>query len=182
MIIEVLDMDDSTTGPAANSIGLWNAKARPGPGRTIIKLYGMSNGVTEMVHAIKHAAQPRSIEVLRIWGHGYPGGQGVSGGTGGNTFANDFAGMAVSNFSAIRNILVELTPLFAPAGRVELRGCNVAQGNGDQLLVYLAQIWRVPVQGGTITQHAGSNWDGAVAEATPSGGLRSVIGTPLEVI
>src|SRR5690242_4319053 len=114
MIIEVLDMDDSTTGPAANSIGLWNAKARPGPGRTVIKLYGMSNGVAQMVTAIKRAARPHSIEVLRIWGHGYPGGQGISGGTDGNTFANDFAGMTVSNFNGIRNTLAELSRLFAP--------------------------------------------------------------------
>ncbi|MBI1745335.1 MAG: hypothetical protein HYR55_01955 [Acidobacteria bacterium] len=179
MIIEVLDMDDSVTGPAANSIGLWNARTRPGPGRTIIKYYGMSNGVAQMVADIKKATGRSSINVLRIWGHGYPGGQGVSGGVAGATFANDFAGMTVSNVSALSSTLGQLRPLFARGARTELRGCNVAQGNGDQLLVSLARIWGVPVQGGSITQHAGSNWDGPVTEATPAGGLRCVVGTPL---
>jgi hypothetical protein len=179
MIIEVIDMDDSTTGPASASIGLWNARTRPGAGRTILKLYGMSNGVGQMVSEIRQVARAGSISVLRIWGHGYPGGQGVSGGHSGTSFRDDFAGMTVDNFEGIRGTLGTLRPLFVPGGRVELRGCDVAQGNGDQLLVKLAKLWGVRVQGGTVVQHAGSNWDGQPVEAGPDGGLRSVIGTPL---
>lgn len=180
MIVEVIDMDDSTTGLPQNSIGLWNAAHRPQDGRVIVKLYGMSNGVEEMVTQIEQRVQSGRIDLLRVWGHGYPGGQGVSGGHDGTAFQNDFAGMTVTNFSGIQHSLSRLTALFTPNAKVELRGCTVAQGAGSRLLTLLAQLWGVPVQGGAVTQHASSNWDPPVYEADPpNGALRCVPGSPL---
>lgn len=179
MIINVIDMDDSTTRPAANSIGAWNDRVLTNQGgSTIIRMYGMSNGVAEMVRRVCEIAAPNSIDVLRIWGHASPGDQNVSSESGGSIH---WSGISVSNFSNIQAELDRITTLFAVNARAELRGCSVAGSNsGEQLLTLLAGLWRVPVYGGSVTQRtAHSDWIPPVYCAQPNGSMMSTTGIPV---
>jgi hypothetical protein len=176
MIINVIDMDDSTTRPAANSIGAWNDRVLTAQATsTIIHMYGMSNGVAEMVKQVVAAASHGSIEVFRIWGHASGGSQNVSSESGG---AAHWAGISVGNFESLRPELAKLTHLFAAGARAELRGCSVASGNaGERLLQLLATLWGVPVYGGSVTQRtAHSDWIPPVYCAEPNGSMSSSAG------
>jgi hypothetical protein len=179
MIINVVDMDDSTTRPAANSIGAWNDRVLTQQGdSTIIRMYGMSNGVIVMVQNIRQAATVQSIDILRIWGHASQGDQNVSAESGGSIH---WSGISVANFPQIKGELLLLRDLFKPGGWAELRGCSVAGGNdGEELLKLLAATWNIPVYGGSVTQRtAHSDWIPPVYRAEPNGGMSSSAGIPI---
>lgn len=176
MIINVLDMDDSTTRAAADSIGAWNDRVLTEQGNsTIIRMYGMSNGVGEMVARVCEVAAQGTIDILRIWGHASGGSQNVSAESGGSIH---WAGISTSNFSDLEAELGRFTDLFAVNGWAELRGCSVAAGTeGERLLVMLAGLWQVPVYGGSVTQRtAHSDWIPPVFCARPNGAMLSTSG------
>ena len=180
MIIDVIDMEDSTTRAAGDSIGVWNLREITRLGTShVIQLYGMCNGVEAMIDSVMEVAGLGLIEALRIWGHGTPGSQAVSAGdmSAGEVTAH-WAGISLTNFEAMAPILGRLTPYFSPCGRVELRGCSVAdQTDGEQLLLQLAALWCVPVYAGRVTQRtAHSDWIPPVTRATPGGSLSSTSG------
>jgi hypothetical protein len=135
-------------------------------------MYGMSNGVAQVISEIANRAPAGGVDVLRIWSHGRAGGQTFTGGHGGEAYrVAHWTGISVANIEAMAPTLAELAPLMAPNGRVELRGCEVANGNeGTQLLVRLAEIWGVPVLAGSATQYR-AEWDGTVVMARPDGSL-----------
>ncbi len=171
MIIDVLDMEDPVLGKNRqqwlNYLGASSVK---------INMYGMSNGVGQMISDIKQRASIGRLERLRIWSHGAPGMQNVSAGASGSG-AVHWASLSVSNIAQVRETLAQLRPYFSPHhAHVELRGCNVAQGaQGEQLLVELARIWGVPVQAGTVVQTTG-RWAGTVVQAEPNGALSCTTG------
>jgi Domain of unknown function (DUF4347) len=165
MNIDVIDMTDPNVGndvtTCLNSLGVVS---------TQLPLYGMSNGLAQMVSSVQEVAT-EAIQALRIWGHGGPGSQNVTGGAAGNA-AQDFAGLNTDNFGQLR----PLAPLFHPNGWVELRGCSVGAGaEGAALLLDLAALFNVSVYGATTTQ-SGSDWEGPVTRATPSGSLSTGVG------
>jgi hypothetical protein len=165
MNIDVIDMADPNVGndvtARLNSLGVVSKQ---------LPLYGMSNGLAQMVSSVQEVTT-EAIQALRIWGHGGPGSQTVTGGTAGDA-AQDFAGIDTENFGQLQ----PLAPLFDPNGWVELRGCSVGAGNeGAALLLDLAALFNVSVYGATTTQ-AGTGWDGPVTRATPSGSLSTGMG------
>lgn len=146
-------------------------------GQSVLEMPGMSHGVGYMVTQVTHAARPGSIEVLRIYSHGHAGAVNVSGGQ--VEGAEDWAGIDLSNVDNVAPVLARLAPYFAPQARVELYGCLAAKGSqGEQLIVELSRIWNVRVQAQTTESPIGSiQFMGAVVEANPGGGLRTVVRT-----
>ena len=175
MNIDVIDMEDPQLG--ADRQGQLD---RLGANSVRMVVYGMCNGVAQVITNITQVAPIRNLTALRIWSHGRSGGQTFTGGHGGEEYrVAHWTGISTANIEAMRDTLAQLTPYFAPLGRAELRGCEVASGNdGERLLLRLAQIWRVPVLAGSATQYR-AEWDGTVVKATPEGGLMCVSPTPI---
>jgi hypothetical protein len=177
MKIDVVDMDDAVLGTHRRGLA-------QSSGSTVIEMNGMSNGIGQMVTNIMNAASPGSIEVLRIWGHGWSGGQLISSGHSAQTGVDHGSGLWASNLSQFQNTLGQLRSYFASGGRVELKGCQVASGTaGEDFLKALARIFGVNVVGAVETQGgawvAGQHWNGPLVQASPNGGLSSVIGHSL---
>ncbi len=174
MVIDCIDMTDAGLG--ASRIAGLNAAC---VASTQIQFYGESNGVTQMVSSVLSAASAGTLDALRIWGHGYPGGQNVTGGADGDTADQDFAGMSGANFNQTVGVLQQLKPLFSASGRAELRGCSVGAGaDGNVLLLDLASLWNVPVYGGDVVQFS-ADWTPPVTCASPSGACSTTSGPPL---
>lgn len=174
LVIDVIDMEDATLGGNRQQ---WLSYL--GASSSRIEMYGMSNGVGQMVTDIIRALGPSSLDRLRIWGHGWSGGQIVSAGGSANAAVQHWAGLTVQNLVAMRPTLLRLSPYFSSHAHVELRGCSVGQGaSGERLLEGLASIWGVPVQAGTVVQSTG-RWAGTVVQATPSGALTCETATPV---
>ncbi len=137
-----------------------------------IHMQPVSNGVQQMVdNVINRVKSSGSLNLLRIWGHGWAGGQLISSDAdkkidpgahnnqiwGGNVYDNAY-------------YLQNLTPLFAGDGILELHGCAVADGpEGEMFLVKLAQAINVPVaastrvqggEGSKINSEKGIGWEG----------------------
>ncbi len=150
-------------------------------GDQIIFSYGgMSNGVGQMVEDVRNVAGLRSIQVLRIWSHGQPGGQAVSAAPGINP-QGQRAGIAMTNYKDIAGDLGQLAPCFTAGGRLELRGCNVAVGStGEDLLKALARLLQVDVYAQIENQPIGPvDWTGPVLRATPAGMVFRTSGIPV---
>jgi hypothetical protein len=172
MYIDCIDMTDSNLGN--NRIQWLNYLC---VASTQLQFYGMSNGVQQMVNGVTNAASGSTIDVLRIWGHGGPGGQNVTAGASGTSGNQDFAGITVDNFNQLG--LEQLASRFSSGGSLELRGCNVAaDGSGNALLLDLASLLCVPVYGGILVQDSGL-WTPPVTCAYPSGGLATTAGPPV---
>lgn len=143
---------------------------------TPIVLYGMCNGVGQMVSdVIRMAKKTRSIDLLQIHGHGTGGLQNISAGefNGGELLA----GISNDNFEKIKSTLNQLTPYFSTNGRIQLMGCNVA-GNkaGDKLLIKLAKLWGHTVTAGALSQYSNTaeevfEFEGPTSTAHPNGDL-----------
>lgn len=167
MIIDVLDVTEESDRHEEKAI-------RASGGRPIV-MYGMSGGVEHMVQQVSmRAGLAGQISLLRFHGHGGPGMMNVSAGK--EAHFEHHSGMANSNSKSVSNALRRLRPFFADPARVELHGCNVAQGvQGEQLLKNLARIWGVPVSAGTETQYGGTGrqftFEGPVHTALPSGAM-----------
>ncbi len=144
---------------------------------TRIIMYGMSNGVGQMIMDISQLAAVGDVDVLRIWSHGRAGGQTISGGHAGEAGrVQNWTGISVANLGAMSDELGQLNPYFSPSARVELRGCNVAaDSQGEALLQGLAGIWGVTVQGGILTQYH-IDWDGPVHQSDAQGNLSCTAG------
>jgi hypothetical protein len=172
MDVDVIDMEDPAVGRDVRT----RLDARR-VSSTKITMYGMCNGVGQMIQDITSVAPRGGVGVLRIWSHGRPGGQTVSGGHAGETGrVQDWTGISVANIDALQDQLVGLNAVFAPGARVELRGCSVAGGApGEELLQRLARLWGVTVQGGTVVQ-SGIDWVPPVVQAGPSGAMSCTMG------
>ncbi|MDQ6787913.1 MAG: DUF4347 domain-containing protein [Acidobacteriota bacterium] len=177
MKIDVVDMDDPILGTHRRNLA-------QSSGSTVIEMYGMSNGISQMVSNTRQAASLHSIEVLRIWGHGWSGGQLISAGHDSQIGVDHGSALWANNLPQFQATLSQLRNYFVSNGRVELKGCQVASGNaGEEFLKALASIFGVNVIGAVETQGgawvAGQHWNGPLVQATPNGGLSSVMGQSL---
>jgi hypothetical protein len=183
MKVDVIDMADANLGnDRANRVRNYSD--------AIIKMYPMSNGIIQMVDNVYNmiGAPGSFIEVLRIWGHGWAGGQLVAAGTDGQSGADNASALWGANVNDYAYYLQKLCDLFQSNAHVELKGCQVGQGDkGEMFLIKLAVIFNIPVQAAQLIQGgAGSNlttpglgWDGTVVEATPDYAVKYVQGSSL---
>jgi Domain of unknown function (DUF4347) len=163
MIIDIVDMTDQRLGEE-----MIRQLRQRGFGSPIL-LYGMSNGVAEMVSAIiRRVRRPRTITLLRINGHGAPGVQGIASGEmpdGGIHLAD----ITLGNLDAARPELERLKPYFRPEGVVILLGCAVGMNSrGRHFIQKLADFLEVPVLASDNPgeRHA-TYFDGQIAQARP---------------
>jgi hypothetical protein len=170
MKIDVIDMTDPNLGnDRANRVQNYSDG--------IIKMYPMSNGIVQMtIDVVNAVAQSQGLDVLRIWGHGWSGGQLLAAGADAQSGVDNASALSSYNINDYAWCLQNLCPLFSAAGHLELKGCQVAKSDaGELFLVKLAVILAVPVQASQAVQGgAGSNlttpgmgWDGTVVQATP---------------
>jgi hypothetical protein len=129
------------------------------------------------------------MSVLRIWGHGWAGGQLIAAGADTASGVNNASALRGSNVDEYAYYLSKLTELFSSDGHLELKGCSVGRGtSGEKFLIKLAVALNVPVQAGSITQggqesslssFSGIGWDGFVVEATSDYVIKYVAGSTL---
>ena len=141
-------------------------------GKKIIEMTPGPNGIGRMVDQIGRIVEkPGSLTVLRIYAHGNSGMMNVAGGEFDET--DSLSTLTLDTLPKVKHQLKQLTPYFAPGARVELLGCAVAKdAEGEKLLVELARIWNVRVQGTPKEEPiAAVQFTGAVYQAAPDGGL-----------
>lgn len=138
-----------------------------------IVLFGCSNGVQELVRAVKAKARGEgSIALLRIHGHGGEGNQGVSSGAANGQ--RHLAGISDENFGTTGAQLAMLQSLLCPYGSVQLLGCSVGGGaKGKSLVTKLTQSFGVPVTAAVQIQFGGGRktftFEGPTVTACPGG-------------
>jgi hypothetical protein len=131
----------------------------------------LARNVADMVDGvITRAGKLGTIRILRIFGHGRPGRQGMGAGQSYGTSDTVIAAGA----SRTNPALARLTPYFARGAVVQLHGCNVGVGwEGQYLLQKLAGLWNVRVQAAIDTQFPNlfvDEFEGSYWEADGSGG------------
>jgi hypothetical protein len=144
-------------------------------GGTPFLIGGMSNGVQQTVSMIRSAAS--NAFLLRFHGHGYPGSQGVGGGSGGPHELNRINTQApeACSLPKLHEVISHLKSIFGPYGSVQLMGCRTAHGNeGSEFLKALAYLVEVPVTAGLHFQYGGSGvstfkFEGLTRTAIPGG-------------
>jgi hypothetical protein len=126
-------------------------------GRATVVVYATSvaQGVYHTLYKSKHHQRGGKIRVLRFYGHGAPGAQIV----GGNTSLDDkHKVIDLDEQGKVRwgHALSLFRKFLDPdVSRVELHGCQVAQGDaGHDLLVGLANVFLVPVLAAPVKQHS----------------------------
>jgi hypothetical protein len=131
--------------------------------------------VTNAIQQIIGRTKPGSILLLRFFGHGSEGDQGISCGTGVSKLDTALMHTNVSD-PRYRCLLSPISAYMCPYGSAELHGCKTGRGiAGTQLLQQLANLWRVPVSAATGFQYdAGSdqavfNFEGNVSTIYPGG-------------
>jgi hypothetical protein len=150
---------------------------KPDVGSIIIRVPKMESGVMHMVSAIRKSVKPKSLWVMRMWGHGSCGEQLISAGHVDRFDDVWGAGINTFNFDNLRGALASLRPLFvSERARIELRGCIAGFGSfGSALMFNLAQTCGVRVHASDEYQRS-NNWVGQVWEADPYGFIRKVHG------
>jgi hypothetical protein len=183
MRVDVIDMSDPKLGNHRKSMVAEYSEC-------IIVMYPMSNGIVQMIDNVyNRVSASGDISILRIWGHGWAGGQLIAAGADMTSGVNNASALWGPNVNDYSDYLSKLSELFASDGHVELKGCSVGQGTaGEKFLVKLAVVLNVPVQAGSITQggqdsslssFSGIGWDGWVVEATPDYVVKYVAGSAL---
>ena len=181
MRLDVIDMGDP-------KLGNDRAKRVKAYSNGIFRMYPMSNGIVQMVDEVYNfVSASGSLKVLRIWGHGWSGGQLIAAGDGQSGVDNASA-LWGPNIETYAYYIARLGELFASDGRIELKGCSVAQGtDGEKFLIRIAVALGFPVQASSVTQGgtgssltvSGVGWDGQVVEATPDYTIKYVQGSSL---
>ena len=177
MKIDVVDMDDLVLGTHRRSLA-------QSSGSTVIEMYGMCNGISQMVTEIIRVASLRSIEVLRIWGHGWSGGQLIAAGANAQVGVDHGSALWANNMARYASDLARLNRYFAAGARVELKGCQVGSGKaGEDFVVALAKVIGVTVQAAVDVQGgmwvSGQHWNGPIIQSDSSGALSCVQGSTL---
>lgn len=173
----IIDVVDATSPQDAHEIIAVKAA-----GGFPIVIYGMSGAVSQVVQEIiSRAIGHRQITLLRFHGHGAPGMMNFGAGT--EAHFEHQSGVSIGNLATVAGQLARLKPYFAPRGRVELHGCNVAQGKQGELLIHgLAALWGVPVSAGIASQYGGGTaqfrFEGPIHTAMPDGSMSCGIPSP----
>lgn len=177
--VHVFDMADSNLGSDRRQRVQRSGNAN-GITPVIVELYGMSNGIPQMVSSIRQRVASGQMRLLAIWGHGWSGGQLIAAGGNAQEGVDEGSAMWGHNLETYRPSLQQLRPLFTANGRVELRGCQVASGEaGENFMIALARIVNKPVYAATDIQggQAGLSWNpdqlwnGPLVVAYPDGSL-----------
>ena len=127
-------------------------------GVNLIKVGMTPEGLTTVVNEIiGRSGNPITFVLLRFFGHGESGWQGISHGTGDNIlYSDEYTGIWDKKLHKQKAILQKLNPHFGVYTSIELHGCNVAQGNrGELFLQNLVKIWGVPVSAAKPVQYWG---------------------------
>ena len=117
---------------------------------TAVDLSG--KGVADFMHGVSDMAAGKKISVLRIWSHGvthYTDGSQYD--KGGNIKLGEEK-VGPDTIDKYVSALATITPLFEPSARVELRGCQAAYEKGKDMMLKMADIWKVEVQGAERSQ------------------------------
>ena len=165
--VDVVDMTNNDAGDAITNI--------KSAGGDPIVLRGMSNGVGQaMVNISQKAKTPRSIVLLRFFGHGDAGAMNVSAGV--DDHDADLAGISNANLKQIQGSLARIRPQLAAFSSIEFHGCQVGKGtSGRHLLRKLADVWQVPLTAALRDQDDGPTprytfrYEGPVFTAYPGG-------------
>lgn len=185
--VHVFDMTDSNLGTDRRQRVL-NSGIANGITPTIIEMYGMCNGIAQMVSDIRRQVSSGQMHLLAIWGHGWSGGQLIAAGGDAQTGVNEGSAMWTYNLNDYSSTLRQLRPLFTASGRVELRGCQVASGEaGENFMLALARILNRPVYAATDIQgglaglkwNPDQLWNGPLVLANPDGSLACSMYTSL---
>jgi hypothetical protein len=183
MKIDVVDMGDTNLGnQRANMVRPYSD--------AIFKMYPMSNGIVQMVDEVYNfVSASGSLNVMRIWGHGWAGGQLIAAGADGQSGVDNASALWGPNIETYAYYIQKLSVLFASDGRLELKGCSVGQGtDGEKFLIRLAVVLGYPVQASSVTQggtgsqlssKTGVGWDGQVVEATSDYTIKYVQGSAM---
>ncbi len=165
--LQTIDVVDGTD---PSLIALEVTDIRKGGGDPIV-MFGMSNGIAVMMQEIRRRARNGNVMLLRIHGHGNNGLQNVSGGE--INGAPHLAAISNSNFHQIESHLQSIRQIFVGFGSVQLLGCDVGGGTGNQLIQRLAMTWGVPVTAGVHTQFGGGKktfrFEGQTVTGFPGG-------------
>lgn len=119
----------------------------------------------DFFEALVRSNGDKKISVLRIWGHGtthYSSGRDY--GKGNMRFVDDE--VSDDTLGKFESYIGRLTPLLDTGSRVEIRGCQIALGTGEKLMLRLADIWKAEVQGSPRSQPLLS-WTPPVKSAFP---------------
>lgn len=149
-------------------------------GQKVVEIPPGNDAVHRMVDAIiRLAGSPSSITVLRLYAHGSSGAINVAGGE--YSEEEQLSTLTLANLPKLETTLRRLSPYFASGARVELQGCSVATGtDGEKFILGLARVWGVRVQARPKGCPLGTvQFQGAVYEANPQGGLICVPGTEI---
>jgi hypothetical protein len=139
-------------------------------GRSKVFSYSMMcGGLNQMVTDITRAAKPKSIKVLRIWGHGTPSVVGISSGQDPRVIRVELTGISPGAMANPHQQLGLLKPFFAAKARLELRGCETGAGaDAERLMNQLADLLGVEVHASPDDQAMyGLDWFGNVFVAVP---------------
>jgi hypothetical protein len=138
----------------------------------------MCDGVQSVIGKIREVGD-RAV-LLRFHGHGSPGWQGISYGSGvrfeDESFYDECEGSGLDSRSlrALGSMIRSLRPFLVGFGSIELHGCAVAKGRrGTRLLQQMATLVGVPVSAGTRDQYDHGakvfRFEGPVRTAFPRG-------------
>jgi|GEM_PF-6976566 hypothetical protein len=183
MKIDVVDMGDANLGNSRINIVKPYSDA-------IFKMYPMSNGIVQMIDEVyNYVSASGSLNVLRIWGHGWAGGQLIAAGGDSTSGTDNASALWGPNIETYSYYIQKLSELFASDGHIELKGCSVGQGtDGEKFLIKIAVVLGYPVQASSVTQGGtgtklssknGIGWDGQVVEATPDYVIKYIQGSAL---
>jgi hypothetical protein len=181
MKVDVVDMGDPVLGNHRANIARDYSDG-------IFKMYPMSNGIVQMADEVYNfVSASGSLNVLRIWGHGWAGGQLIAAGADSQSGVNNASALWGPNIDTYSYYIAKLGELFAADGRIELKGCSVAQGtDGERFLIKIAVVLGYPVQASSVVQGGPGNsfaegvgWNGQVVEATPDYTIKYIQGSSL---
>jgi hypothetical protein len=109
-------------------------------------------GVADFMRGVSDKAAGKKISVLRIWCHGVTHyNDGTQYDKGGNIKLGEEK-VGPDTIDKYVPALTIISPLFEPGARVELRGCQAAYEKGKDMMLKMANIWKVEVQGAERSQ------------------------------
>jgi Putative peptidoglycan binding domain len=173
-VINVVDAEDPAQ-MARVTAGLTRGRAS-----NVIIMHGQSNALAVSINQVlARANSSNSFAMVRFYGHGGEGAQGVALGHNGSLLEHR-AGMSVALLPEVRREFARLNDVLAMFGCIDLMGCSVGGGNdGRTLLAGIADAAGRPAEAGIQTQFSQNvgytpfNFEGPVKVMYPGGAAMS---------
>lgn len=134
--------------------------------------YGVRDAIRKV---IDRAGNPGTLILLRFYGHGESGWQGISYGTGFHNYDDETSALWYKTLKSMEKNIRRLNSHLGIYTSIQLHGCQVAKWKrGERFVQRLADIWGVPVSAAKKDQY-GSNaidtfeFEGPVFNAFPKG-------------